>query len=45
MIDFQFPNKKIQKQPSTEDRENKIKRKTLKFKKKKKKIARQNMKF
>lgn len=43
MIDFQFPNKKIQNQPSTDDRVNKIKRKTFKFKKKKK--ARQNMKF
>lgn len=43
MIDFQFPNKKIQNQPSTDDRVNKIKRKT--FKLKKKKIARQNMKF
>ena len=42
MIDFQFPNKKIQNQPSTDDRVNKIKRKT--FKLKKKKIARQNMK-
>ena len=37
MIDFQFPNKKIQNQPSTDDRVNKIKRKTFKFKKKKKK--------
>ena len=35
MIDFQFPNKKIQNQPSTDDRVNKIKRKTFKFKKKK----------
>ena len=37
MIDFQFPNKKIQNQPSTDDRVNKIKRKTFKLKKKKKK--------
>ena len=37
MIDFQFPNKKIQNQPSTDDRVNKIKQKTFKFKKKKKK--------
>lgn len=37
MIDFQFPNKKIQNQPSTDDRVNKIKRKTFKFNKKKKK--------
>ena len=36
MIDFQFPNKKIQNQPSTDDRVNKIKRKTFKKKKKKK---------
>ena len=35
MIDFQFPNKKIQNQPSTDDRVNKIKRKTFKLKKKK----------
>ena len=35
VIDFQFPNKKIQYQPSTDDRVNKIKRKTFK-----KKIAR-----
>ena len=37
MIDFQFPNKKIQNQPSTDDRVNNIKLKTFKFKKKKKK--------
>ena len=40
MIDFQFPNKKIQNQPSTDDRVNKIKPKKFKKKKKKKKLGR-----